>query len=169
MMNTESVSIIGALFLCVHSLQTVSLLNLSFAAMKKVLIGFFSLIFFWACNNADQQQPAPNQPENDLDAARTFIRDALDGKFEHAKQLMLKDSTNEEMMDVVERSYERSPESERVAYRSASIQIHNTQTIGDTTFVAYSNSYKNQNQNLKLIKVNGQWLVDFKYTFQGKR
>lgn len=150
------------------SLPTVSLLNLSFAAMKKILIAFFSLIFFWSCNNSDQQQPTANQPENDLDAARTFIRDALDGKFEHAKQLMLKDSTNEEMMDAIERNYERSPESERVAYRNASIQIHNTQTIGDTTVVTYSNSYKNQNQNLKLVKVNGQWLVDFKYTFQGK-
>jgi hypothetical protein len=150
------------------SLQAVSLLNLSFAAMKKVLIGFFSLIFFWACNNGDQQQSVSNQPENDLDAARTFIRDALDGKFEHARQLMLNDSTNDQTMDVIERSYERSPQPERVAYRNASIQIHNTQTVGDTTFVTYSNSYKNQNQNLKLVKVNGQWLVDLKYTFQGK-
>ena len=151
-------------------LPTVSLLNLSFAAMKKILIGFFSLIFFWACNNSDQQQqPASNQPENDLDAARTFIRDALDGKFEHAKQLMFKDSTNDETMDVIERNYERMPQADRVGYRNASIQIHNTKTIADTTFVTYSNSYKNQNQNLKLVKVNGQWLVDFKYTFQGKR
>jgi hypothetical protein len=164
-MNTEKcLNKLGHFFYVSPSLQTVSLLNLSFAAMKKLLIGLFSLIFFWACNNGDQQPV--NAPENDLDAARTFIRDALDGKFEHAKQLMLKDSTNDEMMDVVERSYERSPESERVAYRGASIQIHNTQTIGDTTLVTYSNSYKNQNQNLKLVKVNGQWLVDFKYTFQ---
>lgn len=150
-------------------LPGVSLLNLSFAAMKKFLIGFFSLIFFWACNNSDQQQPAANQPENDLDAARTFIRDALDGKFEHAKQLMLKDSTNDETMDVIERNYERMPQGDRVGYRNASIQIHNTKTIADTTFVTYSNSYKNQNQDLKLVKVNGQWLVDLKYTFQGKR
>jgi hypothetical protein len=148
---------------------TVSLLNLSFAAMKKFLIVFFSLLFFWACNNSDRQQPEPNQAENDLDAARTFIRDALDGKFEHAKQLMLKDSTNDETMDVIERNYERMPQADRVGYRNASIQIHNTKTIADTTFVIYSNSYKNQNQNLKLVKVNGQWLVDFKYTFQGKR
>ena len=136
--------------------------------MKKVLTGFFSLLIFTACNNSGQQQP-PNQPENDLDAARTFIRDALDGKFEHAKQLMLRDSTNDEMMDVVERNYERMPQADRVGYRGASIQIHDTKTVADTSFVTYSNSYKNQNQNLKLIKVNGQWLVDFKYTFQGKR
>ena len=137
--------------------------------MKKILIGFFSLVIFWACNNSDQQPSTSNQPENDLDAARTFIRDALDGKFEHARQLMLKDSTNDQTMDVIERSYERSSESERVGYRNASIQIHNTQTIADTTLITYSNSYKNENQNLKLVKVNGQWLVDLKYTFQGKR
>ena len=148
------------------SLPPVSLLTLSFAAMKKLLIGFFLMMFF-ACNNSEQQ-PASNEPENDLDAARTFIDDALKGKFEHARQLMLKDSTNDQTMDVVERNYEHMSEADRVGYRNASIQIHDTKTVGDTTFVIYSNSYKNQNQNLKLVRVNGEWLVDFKYTFQGK-
>jgi len=120
-----------------------------------------------ACNNSEQS--VSNQPENDLDAARTFIRNALDGKFEQAKQLMVKDSTNDQTMDVIERNYERMSEADRVGYRNASIQIHNTKTIGDTTLVTYSNSYKNQNQNLKLVKLNGQWLVDLKYTFQTQR
>jgi len=134
--------------------------------MKKLLIGFVSLLFLYACNNSEQQPQVSNQPENDLDAARTFIRDALDGKFEHAKQLMLRDSTNDQTMDVIERNYEHMPEADRVGYRNASIQIHDTKTINDTTLVTYSNSYKNQNQNLKLVKVNSQWLIDLKYTFQ---
>lgn len=152
--------------LYVFSLLNLSWLNLSFAAMKKLLTGFFLLSFLGACNNSEQQ--APNAPENDLDAARTFIRDALDGKFEHAKQLMLRDSTNDQTMDAIERSYEHMSQADRVGYRGATIQIHDTKTINDTTLVTYSNSYKNQNQNLKLVRVNGQWLVDFKYTFQGK-
>lgn len=133
--------------------------------MKKLLIGFFSVTVFWACNNSEQQ-PVANQPENDLDAARTFIRDALDGKFEHARQLMLRDSINDQSMDVTERSYEHMPQADRIGYRDASIQIHNTKTVADTTFITYSNSYKNQNQNLKMVKINGQWLVDLKYTLQ---
>ena len=133
--------------------------------MKKLLIGFFSVTVFWACNNSEQP-PVANQPENDLDAARTFIRDALDGKFEHARQLMLRDSINDQSMDVTERSYEHMPQADRIGYRDASIQIHNTKTVADTTFITYSNSYKNKNQNLKLVKINGQWLVDLKYTLQ---
>lgn len=136
--------------------------------MKKLLIGFLSLLVFEACNNNSEQQ-APNKPENDLDAARTFIRDALDGKFEHARQLMLRDSTNDQTMDVIERNYEHMTEADRVGYRNASIQMHDTKTVNDTTFVIYSNSYKNQNQNLKLVRLNGQWLIDMKYTFEAHR
>jgi uncharacterized lipoprotein len=155
-----------SLFCVILSFSALSALHLSFAAMKKLLIGFVSLLFLYACNNSEQQPQVSNQPENDLDAARTFIRDALDGKFEHAKQLMLRDSTNDQTMDVIERNYEHMPEADRVGYRNASIQIHDTKTINDTTLVTYSNSYKNQNQNLKLVKVNSQWLIDLKYTFQ---
>jgi hypothetical protein len=145
--------------------QALSLLSLSFAAMKRLLIGFLLLPLFFACNNNDTQSPT-GTPENDLDAARTFIKDALDGRFEQARQLMLSDSTNEQTMDVVERRYERMSQEDKVGYKTASIQIHDTKTVNDTTFVVYSNSYKNQNQNLKLVRVNGRWLVDLKYTFQ---
>ena len=156
-------------FLTIHGPGVgLSPLHLSFATMKKLLIGFLLLSVFCACNNDEQSPQVSNQPENDLDAARTFIRDALDGKFEHAKQLMLRDSTNDQTMDVIERNYEHMSQADRVGYRNASIQIHDTKTISDTTLVTYSNSYKNQNQNLKLIKVNGQWLVDLKYTFQAQ-
>lgn len=123
------------------------------------------LPFFYACNNNDSQAPG-GRPENDLDAARTFIKDALDGRFEEARQLMLPDSTNDQTMDVVERNYERMTQEDKIGYMSASIQIHDTRTVNDTSFVVYSNSYKNQNQTLKLVHVNGQWLVDLKYTFQ---
>jgi len=70
--------------------------------MKKILIGFFLLAITGACNNNDKA--TANNPENDLDAARMFIRDALDGRFEQAKQLMLRDSTNDQTMDVTERN-----------------------------------------------------------------
>jgi hypothetical protein len=134
--------------------------------MKKRFVVVLFLPFFFACNNNNEAVVVSDKPENDLDAARTFIKNALDGKFEQARQIMLQDSTNDQTMDVIERNYERMPQADRVGYRNSSIQIHNTKTVGDTTFVTYSNSYKNQNQNLKLVKVNGQWLVDLKYTFQ---
>jgi hypothetical protein len=131
--------------------------------MKKSAIVFLSLFFLYACN--DQQQVS-NEPENDLDAARTFIQNALDGKFGQARQLMLADSTNDQTMNVIERNYEHMSQADKVGYRNATIQIHDTKTIQDTTLVTYSNSYKKQNQNLKLVRVNGRWLVDLKFTFQ---
>jgi hypothetical protein len=108
-----------------------------------------------------------DEPENDLDAARTFIKDALDGKFEQARQIMLRDSTNDQTMDVIERNYEHMPQSDRIGYRNASIQIYNTREVNDSTrIVTYSNSFKNQKDSLKLIRMNDQWLVDLKFTFQ---
>jgi len=118
-----------------------------------------------ACNISDK--PGSTQPENDLDAARTFIRDALDGKFEKARNLMVRDSTNDQTMDVTERNYEHISQAERVGYRNASIQIHNTREVNDSIrIVTYSNSFKNEKDSLKLVRLNNQWLVDLKFTFQ---
>jgi len=148
--------------------NTLSTLPLSFAAMKKLSTLFLIFSFLCACNNSENE--ASGKPENDLDAARTFIRNALDGKFEQAKQLMVRDSTNEENMDVTERTYERMSEENRQGYHNASIQIYNTREVNDSTrIVTYSNSFKNQKDSLKLVRVNGQWLVDLKFTLQGNR
>jgi hypothetical protein len=134
--------------------------------MKKLLTCFLFLQFFCACNNKDESE---SKPESDLDAARMFIRDALDGKFSEARQLMLTDSINEHRMDDTERNYEHMSQADRVGYRNSTIQFHNTREVSDSMrIVSYSNSYKNKIDSLKLIRVNGQWLVDLKFTFQDR-
>jgi hypothetical protein len=144
--------------------KRVSCVTLSFAPMKKLLSGFLVLFFLCACNNNDET--TSTQPENDLDAARMFIRDALDGRFEKARQLMVRDSVNDETMDVTERTYEHMSQANRVGYHNASIQIHNTREVNDSTrIITYSNSFKNQKDSLRLVRVNNQWLVDLKFTF----
>jgi hypothetical protein len=133
--------------------------------MKKLSVVALSLFIFCACNNSDQS--TTGEPENDLDAARTFIKDALEGRFDQARQIMLRDSTNDQTMDVIERNYEHMPQSDRIGYRSATIQIYNTRELSDSLrVVTYSNSFKNQKDSLKLVRINGQWLVDLKFTFQ---
>ena len=98
-----------------------------------------------------------------------FIRDALDGKFSRARQLMVADSTNEHRMDDTERNYEHMSEADKVGYRNSTIQFHNTREVNDSTrIVASSNSYKNKIDSLKLVRTNGQWLVDLKFTFQDR-
>jgi hypothetical protein len=133
--------------------------------MKKLSVVALSLFIFCACNNSDQS--TTGEPENDLDAARTFIKDALEGRFDQARQIMLRDSTNDQTMDVIERNYEHMPQSDRIGYRGATIQIYSTRELSDSLrVVTYSNSFKNQKDSLKLVRINGQWLVDLKFTFQ---
>ncbi|MCY7309247.1 MAG: DUF4878 domain-containing protein [Chitinophagaceae bacterium] len=126
-----------------------------------------SFLFFLisSCKNKDKQPD--NKSENNIDAARNFIRAALDGKFTEARNFMLEDSVNTNYMDVAERSYQRADQTIKDGYRSSSINIVSVkETIKDSvTVVTYSNSFKNDPDTLKVIKSNGQWLVDFKYLY----
>ncbi len=69
-------------------------------------------------------------------------------------------------MDVAERSYLKTDADTKSGYRSASINIHQVSPVNDsTTVVIYSNSFKNDHDTLKVLKQNGQWLVDLKYLY----
>jgi|SRR5690349_15453346 len=132
--------------------------------MKKILSASFLLFILAACNN-DKNGSAKS--ENDVDAARNFIRSALDGKFSQARQYMLQDTANLQYLDVAEHNYERAPIETINSYKGSSINIHQVDPINDsTTVVVYSNSYKKDHDTLKVLKVNNQWLVDLKYLYQ---
>ncbi len=122
--------------------------------------------YFFACKNNDKQQG--EKSENNIDAARNFIRAALDGRFNEARTYMLNDSVNTNYMDVAERSYQKAEQSTKDGYRAASINIVEVmEPVKDTvTVVIYSNSFKNDHDTLKVIKADGQWLVDFKYLYE---
>lgn len=134
--------------------------------MKRNYLFFLFLLFsFYACKNKDKEA---NKSENKVDAARNFIRSALDGKFDEARTYMLPDSINANFMDVAERSYQKAEQATKDGYRSASITILNVndQVKDSITVVIYSNTFKKDPDTLKVIKTNGQWLVDFKYLYQ---
>lgn len=131
--------------------------------MKRNLIAFFFLLFFAvACQNKPY-----NTSENNIDAARNFIRAALDGKFREAREYMLQDSVNTNYMDVAERAYERADQTTKNGYKASSIRIYSpiSEINDSTSVIIYSNSYKNDPDTLKVIKQNGQWLVDLKYLY----
>jgi hypothetical protein len=124
---------------------------------------FSSIIIGAACNSKKNTAPA----ENDIDAARNFIRAALDGKFDEARIYMLADSININFMDVAERSYAKADTETKNGYRAASINMHKVTAVNDsTTIVIYSNSFKNDHDTLKVVKENSQWLIDLKYLYQ---
>ena len=134
--------------------------------MKQHILNASSFLFLFliACNNGDKDSP---KSENDIDAARNFIRSSLDGKFKDAKTFLLNDSTNEQYFDAYERNYQRVDADTKRSYRESTINIHNVKQLNDsTTVVIYSNSYKNDHDTLRILKKNSQWLVDFKYLFE---
>ena len=102
-----------------------------------------------------------------MDAARNFIRAALDGRWNDARRLMLQDSTNLQVLDRAENNYQNRMSSEdKRGYREANPTFYDSRNIGDSiTIINYSNSYKKKTDSLKLVRSNGQWLVDLKYSF----
>jgi len=136
--------------------------------MRCTLLVAGSLLLFLisSCKSKDKQPDTKS--ENNIDAARNFILAALDGKFTEARTFMLADSVNINYMDVAERSYQRADQTIKDGYRSSSINIVSVkEPIKDSvTAVIYSNSFKNDPDTLKVLKTNGQWLVDFKYLYE---
>jgi type IV secretory pathway component VirB8 len=137
--------------------------------MRSILIiSFLFLQFFCACSGSEEDRSGNiTTSENDVDAARNFIRSALDGKYDRARRFMIQDSVNNEYLDLFQRNYESrmDPEDKR-GYREASINIHDIRQLNDTTtVVSYSNSYKKKNDSLKVVRLNDEWLVDLKYSF----
>lgn len=138
--------------------------------MKKTLSFSLLLCLFWACNNNDADN-ASGKPEDDVDAARMFIRSALDGNYKQARRLILQDSSNVQLLDNLERAYLHNTDvSEQRGYREASIRVHETKKLNDSTsVVVYSNSFKNKHDSVKAVRVGNDWLIDLKYSFPQTR
>ncbi|MDB5197558.1 MAG: hypothetical protein JWP88_1929 [Flaviaesturariibacter sp.] len=137
-----------------------------FAEMKTRLFLTACFLFaFAACSTDDNASPTS---DSDVDAASNFIRASLDNNFDEARKYIVADSTNTEYLDAVKRNRANLTKAENFNYREASIQVYDTRKINDSaSIVTYSNSYKKQKDSVKVIRVNGQWLVDFKYSFPG--
>ncbi len=133
---------------------------------SSLLTGFFFLQFFCSCGSNEAPEPAAD----DLGTASGFIRSALDGDYEQARTLMMQDSVNIQYLDAFERNYKgRMTRDDKKGYKDASINIHNILKLSDTvTVVRYSNSFKRKADSLKIVQLDGRWLVDLKYSFSPK-
>lgn len=114
-----------------------------------------------ACNAIEQNK----KPESGEDAGREFIRASLDGNYDRAKFLLIKDSANMMILDKWKTDfYDKLSTEERVSYTSANILPIKIQNDNDSTITyVFTNSYKNNDTTtIKILKVNGDWLVDLK-------
>jgi hypothetical protein len=138
-----------------------------FAGMKTGFIFICTVLsaMFFSCADAEKNQPA----ENDIAAARKFIRSTLDGDYPKARQFVLNDSLNMQYFDAMERNYnDKMRPDQKEEYRNASIIVHDITSLNDSvSVISYSNSYFRKDTNrLKVVRINNEWLVDFKYYFQ---
>ncbi|MEO7924393.1 MAG: hypothetical protein ABIR30_12005 [Chitinophagaceae bacterium] len=135
--------------------------------MKRYPIFFLFLLFLSAsCKTKDKQIA---RSENNIDAARNFIRAALDGKFNEARSYMLNDSINTNYMDVAERSYQRADPAVKNGYLNSTIRILNSPLADlndSTSIIIFSNSFKNDPDTLRVMRIKGEWLVDLKYLYE---
>jgi hypothetical protein len=134
--------------------------------MKRLVrFSFICLFFLAACTNGNSDKETTS--ENDVDAARNFIRAALDGQWREAKKFMLQDSTNIVLLDYSENNYQIHLNSEdKRGYREASITLYDTRQLNDSvSIINYSNSYKKQKDSLRVVRSGGVWVVDLKYSF----
>jgi hypothetical protein len=131
-----------------------------------VRLSFIFLIFFTACTNGDTEKKETTS-ENDVDAARNFIRAALDGDWNNARKFMLQDSTNTQLVDTYESNYQTNMSREdKRGYREASITFYDTRQLNDSTsIISYANSYMKKKDSLRVVRRDNAWLVDLKYSF----
>jgi hypothetical protein len=134
--------------------------------MKRMSIFFLFLFFFSAA--CKQSEKEANEPESDIDAARYFLRAALDGRFDKASDFLLKDSANLHYMDLAKRTYESQDNDTKYNYRNSSINIHNLiEVVKDSlSVVVFSNSFTKDQDSLKVLRTGDHWRIDLKYLYE---
>lgn len=129
--------------------------------MKYLLLPVLAFIGF-GCNN---QQDSYTKATDAQDAGREFIRASLDGDLKKAKFYMLKDSANLDLLETWKKKhYDKRSSEERRLYREAQIRPVSIEPVNDSLVnYIYTNSFKEKDTTvLSVVKVNDEWLVDFK-------
>ncbi len=132
----------------------------------RYFISIAIVLVFAACA---QSEADFKKPETDLQAATDFIRYSLDGNFKYARYLLVNDSTNDNYMQMVEEKYNQNSANKRDSMHKANITINEVAVVvkDSLSIVNYSNSYSNRPFKVKVLKNNGEWRIDLKYTYSG--
>jgi hypothetical protein len=131
----------------------------------KHFVACFSFICLIACHEGKTFDKA----EDAQDAGRQFIRASLDGDYEKARFYLLNDSVNLLLINKWQQGFDRMDRETRQQYREANILPINIHTINDSvTSYTFSNSFRKDTTTLRIVRVNGEWLVDLKEILNSK-
>ncbi|MFZ9687375.1 MAG: hypothetical protein ACO3AW_05360 [Chitinophagaceae bacterium] len=128
------------------------------------ILTLFAVLLFASC----QEPEGFTDPEDPLDAGREFVRAVLDGDFEKASIYVSDNEEDKEIFERYENYMKKQPRSERLNLKSASIIVNKVEKLNDSvTIINFSNSHTMKPTDLKVVKQDNSWKVDFSYTFSG--
>jgi hypothetical protein len=131
--------------------------------LSQLTLTLFVLIFA-ACG----QPEGFKKPEDALDAGREFIRATLDGDYKKAELYIMPEEEDVRLFLRFRDYMKQRPPEELSGLKDASITINKVEAVSDTvTIINYSNSYRKKPTEIKVVKKDDQWWVDFSYTFSG--
>ncbi len=122
------------------------------------------ILLFAGC---DSKKELPN---TDIEVAKTFVKYVLENDFKEAATLVTNDAANNSYLKQLEKcQQEKWSKEEAEQYKNADVIIFEVSNVNDTiSIINYANSYRVQEKSkVKVVKMNGQWMVDLKYTFSG--
>ncbi len=131
--------------------------------MKPSIFVLLALLAF-SCNT-----PAGfKKPEDGLDAGREFIRAVLDGDYKKGELYVIPEEEDLRLYKRYTEYMRKRSGTELIELKQASIIINKVEEVSDTLqIINYSNSYTKKPTDIKVVKKDGEWWVDFSYTFSG--
>jgi hypothetical protein len=131
--------------------------------MKYIFFFIISSAIFFSCSSNTAQRP-----QTAMDTGRDFIRASLDGNFKSAEALLLKDTQNLQLFASYKIYYQRLHAEDKKNYKDAAYEINKYVDVNDsTTVINYSNSFMKKPMEIKIVRTDNIWQVDFKYTYAG--
>jgi hypothetical protein len=127
--------------------------------MKRIIITAFVSIILFSCSSKTER------PTTAMDTGRTFIRATLDGDLDKARTLLLNDTLNVRLFDRYRDYYKDLKPEDKAAYKKANYTINTYTDVNDSvTLINFSNDYLNKPMDIKVVRKEKVWSVDFAYT-----
>lgn len=129
--------------------------------MKWITLCTAALFLMTSCDN--KKETVAN---TDIGVAQAFVENLLKNDFKDAQQYIVEGDNNKQYFEMAKANFESKSKEELDHYKDAEIIINQITPVNDSTsIVDYSNSYKKDvKTKLKMVKINGKWLVDLQYT-----
>jgi hypothetical protein len=109
------------------------------------------------------------RPEDPLDASREFVRAVLDGNYEKAEKYVLPEEDDIALFQRYRNYMNKQPAEEKRNLKESNIIINKVEAESDSvSIVNFQNSWSNKPADLRVVRRDGEWYIDFKYTFSGK-